>query len=251
MQDETRASGISTYHFGQYCFDVNRRELSLCTDAPEGLQPARLSSAEALILAHLLESHGEICDKETLLRVGWQGRPISPNSLNVAIANLRRHLLPSPQCADIRSTARKGYALHLKAPPHRTDNRQEAPSIPPPSEPAASSDLPPSRDPALLSPPASPARQHGRQALRSGLGQLLQARTLCYVNLALLLCLLLVAGLLRFEWLGVHCEQSGSHSLCEMEAKTAPTGPMPASTLTLISGHKVLTLSYDELDKEF
>lgn len=50
----------------------------------------------------------EVCDKDLLLDIGWLGRPISPNSLNVAIANIRRHFASSPQTLDIRSTPKKG-----------------------------------------------------------------------------------------------------------------------------------------------
>ena len=251
MQDETEAGSISAYQFGNYRFDVNRRELSLCADpaSPQPLSSARLSCAEALILAYLLDHHDEICDKETLLAAGWQGRPISPNSLNVAIANIRRHLLPSPRCAEIRSTARKGYALHLGGPLSRIGGKQETPQVPQPE--LAGSQVPPQpAEPAWHSPSVRPLWQRGKRLWLSCLDRLLQTRTLCYVNLALLLCLLLAAGLLRFEWLGVRCEQAAGHSLCQMEAKASPAAMSPG-TLTLISGHRVLTLSYHELDKEF
>ncbi|MFQ1658049.1 transcriptional regulator [Aeromonas veronii] len=108
-------NNISAYHFGDYVFDVKRRELIFCTDK-DNLQSARvvrLSSAESLIFSYLLDHHDEVCDKDLLLEIGWLGRPISPNSLNVAIANIRRHFASSPQTLDIRSTPKKGYSLHL------------------------------------------------------------------------------------------------------------------------------------------
>ena len=118
----------------------------------------------------------------------------------------------------------------------------------PQPEPARVSPL--AAEPALHSPSVRPLWQRGKRLWLSCLDRLLQTKTLCYVNLALLLCLLLAAGLLRFEWLGVRCEQAAGHSLCQMEAKASPTAMSPGA-LTLISGHRVLTLSYHELDKEF
>lgn len=91
-------NNISAYHFGDYVFDVKRRELIFCADK-DNLQSARvvrLSSAESLIFSYLLDHHDEVCDKDLLLEIGWLGRPISPNSLNVAIANIRRHFTSSP-----------------------------------------------------------------------------------------------------------------------------------------------------------
>lgn len=92
-------NNISAYHFGDYVFDVKRRELIFCADR-DNLQSARvvrLSSAESLIFSYLLDHHDEVCDKDLLLDIGWLGRPISPNSLNVAIANIRRHFASSPR----------------------------------------------------------------------------------------------------------------------------------------------------------
>ncbi|MGN5207369.1 winged helix-turn-helix domain-containing protein [Aeromonas sp. 107A] len=110
MTGVASGNNISAYHFGDYVFDVKRRELIFCADK-DNLQSARvvrLSSAESLIFSYLLDHHDEVCDKDLLLDIGWLGRPISPNSLNVAIANIRRHFASSPQTLDIRVPRKKG-----------------------------------------------------------------------------------------------------------------------------------------------
>lgn len=55
----------------------------------------RLGAAETRLLARLLEADGEHVSRQDLLQIGWPGKVVGPNSLNVAIANLRRNL-PSP-----------------------------------------------------------------------------------------------------------------------------------------------------------
>ena len=115
MTGAAPGNNISAYHFGDYVFDVKRRELIFCADKDneQSARVVRLSSAESLIFSYLLDHQDEVCDKDLLLDIGWLGRPISPNSLNVAIANIRRHFVSSPQTLDIRSTPKKGYSLHL------------------------------------------------------------------------------------------------------------------------------------------
>ncbi|WP_429024531.1 winged helix-turn-helix domain-containing protein [Aeromonas veronii] len=83
-----------------------------CADK-DNLQSARvvrLSSAESLIFSYLLDHHDEVCDKDLLLEIGWLGRPISPNSLNVAIANIRRHFASALARAAERDHACSGCA---------------------------------------------------------------------------------------------------------------------------------------------
>ena len=115
MTGAAPGNNISAYHFGDYVFDVKRRELIFCADKDNvpSARVVRLSSAESLIFSYLLDHQDEVCDKDLLLDIGWLGRPISPNSLNGAIANSRRHFASSPQTLDIRSTPKKGYSLHL------------------------------------------------------------------------------------------------------------------------------------------
>ncbi|ENP8456886.1 winged helix-turn-helix domain-containing protein [Photobacterium damselae] len=50
----------------------------------------KLSASETKILQYLIDNSGEIVSRETLLDIGWPEKIVVPNSLNVAIANLRK-----------------------------------------------------------------------------------------------------------------------------------------------------------------
>ncbi|MGS4880427.1 winged helix-turn-helix domain-containing protein [Photobacterium damselae] len=50
----------------------------------------KLSASETKILQYLIDNSGEIVSRETLLEIGWPEKIVVPNSLNVAIANLRK-----------------------------------------------------------------------------------------------------------------------------------------------------------------
>ncbi|CAK4076564.1 winged helix-turn-helix domain-containing protein [Vibrio sp. 16] len=67
---------------------------------------------ESYVLKRLLEAKGEVVDKNTLISEGW-GRPdiIGPNSLPVAITNLRKILDLSS--VKIVNVPRKGYRLEF------------------------------------------------------------------------------------------------------------------------------------------
>ena len=260
-------NNISAYHFGDYVFDVKRRELIFCADK-DNLQSARvvrLSSAESLIFSYLLDHHDEVCDKDLLLNIGWLGRPISPNSLNVAIANIRRHFASSPQTLDIRSTPKKGYSLHLnckvksyygKSEPTNSEPLSEPVSEPEPAVTAQSSSTPPLSDHEVIKEPASASasaapRSFGERfqlAFLSGIGRPMLAKSLMYVNLLLAVLVVFAASYLHFEWLHVHCADSPTGVVCQMEAKSDVPPVKPAS-LVLVSGHKVRVLSYKELEK--
>ncbi|TNI87586.1 winged helix-turn-helix domain-containing protein [Aeromonas sobria] len=252
-------NNISAYHFGDYVFDVKRRELIFCADK-DNLQSARvvrLSSAESLIFSYLLDHHDEVCDKDLLLNIGWLGRPISPNSLNVAIANIRRHFASSPQTLDIRSTPKKGYSLHLNCKVKSYYGKSEPTNSEPLSEPepavtAQLSSMPPMSDHEVIKEPASAApRSFGERfqlAFLSGIGRPMLAKSLMYVNLLLAVLVVFAASYLHFEWLHVHCADSPTGVVCQMEAKSDVPPVKPAS-LVLVSGHKVRVLSYKELEK--
>jgi DNA-binding winged helix-turn-helix (wHTH) protein len=252
-------NNISAYHFGDYVFDVKRRELIFCADK-DNLQSARvvrLSSAESLIFSYLLDHHDEVCDKDLLLNIGWLGRPISPNSLNVAIANIRRHFASSPQTLDIRSTPKKGYSLHLNCKMKSYYGKSEPTNSEPLSEPAPavtaqSSSTPPLSDHEVIQESASVApRSFGERfqlAFLSGIGRPMLAKSLMYVNLLLAVLVVFAASYLHFEWLHVHCADSPTGVVCQMEAKSDVPPVKPAS-LVLVSGHKVRVLSYKELEK--
>ncbi|HHQ4441547.1 TPA: winged helix-turn-helix domain-containing protein [Aeromonas veronii] len=235
-------NNISAYHFGDYVFDVKRRELIFCADK-DNLQSARvvrLSSAESLIFSYLLDHHDEVCDKDLLLEIGWLGRPISPNSLNVAIANIRRHFTSSPQTLDIRSTPKKGYSLHLNCKMKSYYGK----ALPTESEPLPE----PMSEP---TPAAAAPRSFGERAklaFLSGIGRPMLVRSLIYVNLLLVVLVAFVASYLHFEWLHVHCTDSPTGVVCQMEARSDVPPVKPAS-LVLVSGHQVRVLSYKELEK--
>jgi cholera toxin transcriptional activator len=252
MIDIAQADEISAYHFGNYVLDVKKRELIFCVDK-DNLQSARvvrLSSAESLIFSYLLDHHDEVCDKDLLLDIGWLGRPISPNSLNVAIANIRRHFASSPQTLDIRSTPKKGYSLHLNCKMKSYYGK----SLPTESEPtpavaAQSPSTPPISDLEVIKEPAPRSfGERAKLAFLSGIGRWRLARSLMYVNLVLSVLVVFATSYLHFEWLHVHCADSPTGVVCQMEAKSDVPPVKPAS-LVLVSGHKVRVLSYKELEK--
>lgn len=71
---------------------------------------ARLSKSESLVLFLLLEKINNFASKEELLSSGWPDRFVSPNSLSVAIKNIRKAL--SGTDFNIETVHRKGYILH-------------------------------------------------------------------------------------------------------------------------------------------
>ncbi|MGH1392230.1 MAG: winged helix-turn-helix domain-containing protein [Aeromonas jandaei] len=260
--DIIQTDEVLTYHFGDYVFDVKKRELIFCADQ-DNLQNARvgrLSSAESLIFSYLLDHHDEVCDKDLLLDIGWLGRPISPNSLNVAIANIRRYFASSPQTLDIRSTPKKGYSLHLnckmksyygKAQPTESEPLSEPVSEPTPAVAAQSPSTPPSSDHEVIKEPAAAPRSFGERAklaFLSGIGRPMLARSLVYVNLVLAVLVVFVASYLRFEWLHVQCADSPTGVVCQMEVRS-DVPPVKPTSLVLVSGHQVRVLSYKELEK--
>ncbi|UXB09967.1 helix-turn-helix domain-containing protein (plasmid) [Aeromonas dhakensis] len=90
------------------CFHpLNRTFVTI--SAEEGEQKFKLSEAESKILEFLLENHGEYFSKEHLVSIGWGGRPVSSNSLPVAIANIRK--LPSGELFSINNLTKVGYVL--------------------------------------------------------------------------------------------------------------------------------------------
>ncbi|MFM5714154.1 transcriptional regulator [Aeromonas allosaccharophila] len=217
----------------------------------------RLSSAESLIFSYLLDHQDELCDKDLLLDIGWLGRPISPNSLNVAIANIRRHLASSPQTLDIRSTPKKGYSLHLnckmkcdygKTLPTESEPLPEPVSEPVPAVAEPSSSPSPRPENEAIREPVSAAARSFTLACLGSIGRPMLARSLMCVNLLLAVLVLFAASYLHFEWLHVECADSPTGFVCQMEARSDVPPVKPAS-LVLVSGHKVRVLSYKELEK--
>jgi DNA-binding winged helix-turn-helix (wHTH) protein/TolB-like protein len=71
--------------FGQFEFDLLRRELRTLHG-----RPVLLTSKALDVLAMLITRHGETVDRRTLVRSVWPGRVIEDNNLTQAIAALRR-----------------------------------------------------------------------------------------------------------------------------------------------------------------
>lgn len=73
----------------------------------------RLPRADTILLAYMLQHSGVIHTKESLLNIAWEGKPISQNSLAMAISNLRSRLSEVNAELDISSVPRMGYILNL------------------------------------------------------------------------------------------------------------------------------------------
>lgn len=71
---------------------------------------ARLNKSEASILAFLLKNINYFSSKDDLLCEGWPGKVVSPNSLAVAIKNIRRAL--SNATPDFQSKQIMGVGIH-------------------------------------------------------------------------------------------------------------------------------------------
>lgn len=79
-------------HIAPYAIDLISGEI---TQDDECL--IRLGGAETRLLTALVEANGDPVSRQALLEHGWPGKVVGPNSLNVAIANLRRSLPPPLQ----------------------------------------------------------------------------------------------------------------------------------------------------------
>ncbi|MGL5345466.1 MAG: winged helix-turn-helix domain-containing protein [Plesiomonas sp.] len=93
---------------------------------------AQLNKSECLVLAYLLKNTNRFSSKDDLLCEGWPARVVSPNSLAVAIKNIRRSLSKITQEFSIETNHGRGYTLHgdvnkftiLSAEPHYSkDNK--------------------------------------------------------------------------------------------------------------------------------
>ena len=72
------------YQFEDAQFDPNKNAFIIKDNV------TKLSASECLILRYLIEHSGEVIKRELLLEVGWPDKVVVPNSLNVAIANIRK-----------------------------------------------------------------------------------------------------------------------------------------------------------------
>ncbi|MFQ1744239.1 transcriptional regulator [Aeromonas veronii] len=73
---------------------------------------ARLSKSETLIFSALLKKLNQFSSKEELIEEGWPNKFVSPNSLAVAIKNIRKVLQETDGAFKIETVHRRGYILH-------------------------------------------------------------------------------------------------------------------------------------------
>lgn len=78
------------------------------------IKVGRNNQTETLVLACLISNKGALVTKESLLDVGWPGKFVAPNSLTVAIKNIRKLLSNAKSDIYIETVHRKGYILHVK-----------------------------------------------------------------------------------------------------------------------------------------
>lgn len=90
---------------------------------------ARLNKSEASILAFLLKNINCFSSKDDLLCEGWPGKVVSPNSLAVAIKNIRRALSNATPDFSIETNHGRGYTLHGDANTFKISNNKESISI--------------------------------------------------------------------------------------------------------------------------
>lgn len=70
----------------------------------------RLNTSESYVLMHLYLHKGDLVSKDTLLDIGWPGKVVTPNSLNMAIKNIRS-CFEKINCDDVIIThVKRGYS---------------------------------------------------------------------------------------------------------------------------------------------
>ncbi|WP_421307203.1 winged helix-turn-helix domain-containing protein [Aeromonas veronii] len=75
-----------------------------------GKQLARLSRSETLLLEHFITHAELLLSQDNLLDAGWPQTIVAPNTLVVAIKNIRKHI--SKTKASIETIHRRGYIFH-------------------------------------------------------------------------------------------------------------------------------------------
>lgn len=176
----------------------------------------KISSAEALILDHLLKNHDELCKKDILVNTGWQGRPISIQALPVAIATLRKYLSAIDNAVEIKNISRKGYILISRTAIYQAQDdafipRQEPDNIP----------LPVQEEPSCLK------RKNGLAFLST------------WPVLALVFSVFTVLALIVFRtWIPVTCHSSGKGEICAVD-----DGPTQRHTPIMAGENQVIGLS--------
>lgn len=71
----------------------------------------QLNDSELRILIMLLEANGDVLSKDYLLEMGWPGRVVVPNSLNMAIRKIRTLFADFGDQVLIQTVARQGFRI--------------------------------------------------------------------------------------------------------------------------------------------
>ncbi|MFC7093801.1 transcriptional regulator [Jeongeupia naejangsanensis] len=229
----SKEKGLTTtcLRFGSFVFQPGLRYLIRQQGGGEPVR-VRLAGAEAAILARLLECPDVVCSKEELVGIGWDGRPVSANSLPVAIGNLRRHLHVAPYEVEIRNLPRQGYLLTLAVPlqcdlPDRAD-------IAEPSGPTVEK-IPTADLPAAIAEPIP---------LPAGTASKWQRR-LVLANIVIGSGALMLVLISAHEWIPIHCSQDGQGTICAVADPRVSDAEVPAQRqgkLVLMSGQVVQTV---------
>ncbi|AOY00237.1 hypothetical protein BJP62_07135 [Jeongeupia sp. USM3] len=247
--------------FGTFVFQPELRYLSRQSgDGPASR--VRLAGAEAAILAHLLTHPDEVCSKDDLLAIGWQGRQVSTNSLPVAIGNLRRHLHMAPYEVEIRNLPRQGYLLNalvavsierqlpaaadapagIDTAPQAgagTDELAESTKSIEPAESAAPADLPP---PAALLPVARQSKPAPSRWLQR----------LWLLNIVIVTGGIALALVSYHEWIDIRCRSDRQGTVCEVADRANPDVALPAQRqgkLVLVSGAYVQVVDAEKTEQ--
>lgn len=102
---------MKTISFGTSKLCLHNRIFTVVSS--QGIEKqTKLSEAETNILEFLLEHPNEYFSKDHLLTVGWNNRPISSNSLPVAINNLRK--IDCNNDFIIENLTKTGYKITIK-----------------------------------------------------------------------------------------------------------------------------------------
>lgn len=71
----------------------------------------QLGCSEVILLCSLLKEPGRVFTKNELLELGWPGKIVAPNSLTVAIKNIRKIFGYRPSELNIKTIHGQGYVL--------------------------------------------------------------------------------------------------------------------------------------------
>lgn len=77
----------------------------------KGILIGRLNYSERAILSLLIRSNGEVCGRELLTQAGWPDRYVVPNSLNIAIKNIRLVLNAVGEYESLETIPKVGFRL--------------------------------------------------------------------------------------------------------------------------------------------